>query len=85
LLYRQTNKQFQKGHKKAYNSNRKQSCNNINQLTACLVSELYKTLLQPTTTADPAIAAPAGTINSLFTFNADDDLPLERLRFDAQR
>jgi hypothetical protein len=40
---------------------------------------------KPTTVAAPVTAVPADTINSLFKFNVDEDLPLDRLRFDAQR
>lgn len=48
---------------------------------------LYKALQKPTTAAvaAPVTAVPAATVTSLFKFTAEDDLPLERLRFDAQR
>jgi len=35
--------------------------------------------------AAPVTAVPADTIHSLFKFIVEEDLPLDRLRFDAQR
>lgn len=40
---------------------------------------------KPTTMAAPVTAVPADTIHSLFKFIVEEDLPLDRLRLDAQR